>query len=109
MGAPLCFTCVRNSGDPGSSGGGRSPDPQGRIDGFKGARGQVVELEVGLLVGAFPEAGEVGLVPHLKVPGAHFVPSVTLLDVADVGGDEILPSLRLGMGGITVPVENTVL
>ena len=96
-------------GNPCRAGSAGAPDPQSGIDGLDRLRGQVVELEVCLLVPAFPEAGEVGLVPHLEVPGAHFVLSVARFHVTNECIDQIAPAIRLWMRSIAMPIEDAVL
>src|SRR5437763_903249 len=81
-------------------------DAELRVDCFDGAGGVFVELEIGLPVGLFPEAVEIGLVPHLEIPAADLLLAVALLEMADEGGDEVVPSLGLGMRGIAVPPED---
>lgn len=107
-GSAAGFDVGEKLGDPGGAGCGGTADAEGRIDGLDGAGSQVVEGEVSLLIATFPEAGEVGFVPDFEVPGADLIGAVALFDVADEGGDEVVPALRVGMRGIAVPVKDAV-
>ncbi len=62
-------------------------DAQLGIDGFDCPGGEVIEFKICLLVAALPEPGQIGLVPHLEVPGANLVSSVVLFQVPDKGID----------------------
>src|SRR5206468_4525561 len=68
----------------------------------------LIKVEIGLPVGLLPEAVEVGLVPYLEIPAAHLVLAVALLEMADEGGDQVVPGLGLRMRGIAVPPEDFV-
>jgi hypothetical protein len=91
---------------PGRAGAGRAADAQLRIEGLEGPGGARVEVEIGLLVGLLPEAVEIGLVPDLEVPAAHFRRAIALEQVAREGVDQRHPALGLGVRGVAGPVED---
>ncbi len=83
--------------DPGGLSGGWASDADARVDGFEGAGGVVVELEVGLLRGAAGPEIDVGLVPDFEVPLRDFIDAVALDEVLGEGGHESVPfSVVLG-------------
>ncbi len=95
-------------GHPRRTRGRWAADAELGVDRLDRARGVFVQPEIGRLVGLFPEAVEIGLVPDLEEPAAHLRLAVALLDVGDEGGDEAAPSLRLRVRGIAVPPEDLV-
>ena len=95
--------------DPRRSGSAWAPHPQSGIDGLDRLCSQIVELEVCLLVGTFPESGEVGFVPDLEKPSMYFISSVPSFDVPDESIDEVAPTFRFRMRCVAVPIENAVL
>src|SRR6267142_490128 len=86
-------------GDPGRSCGGRTSDPQGRIDRLDRPRGHVVEIKVRLLVGALPKTREIGFIPDLEIPGAYLVATVALLNMVDESRHEVPPARGVRVRG----------
>jgi hypothetical protein len=77
-------------GDPFVVGGGRTTDPQFRVDRLDRRRTVPVQLEViGLRAG--PERGKVRLVPDLEEPLPHLVDAVTRDPVVDELADQRVP------------------
>ena len=86
--------------------GGRTADPQGRVDRLQCPRRRFVELEV-LGAGARPEVRhQVGLVPDLERPRAHLVDAVALDPVLDGRRDEVDPGPHVVRGAaVSLPPE----
>src|SRR6185437_689444 len=78
------------------------------VDRLHGAGGEIIKGEIGRLVGLFPEAIEIGLVPYLEIPAAHLLPAVALFEMADESVYERAPHLRHRMRGVALPPENAV-
>ncbi|MDB6083658.1 MAG: hypothetical protein JWN43_1539 [Gammaproteobacteria bacterium] len=102
------FDMGQELGNPRDPGSRRASNPQRGIDGLDRLRCQIVEIEIGFLVGSFPKAREVGLVPDLEVPAAYFIPSITLFDMTDEGSYEVAPTHGLRMGCVAIPIEHAV-
>ena len=79
--------------------GGGAADAETGTDGFDGAGGVVVELEVGLLGGAADPEVDVGLVPDLEVPLRDLVKAIALNQVLGEGGNEGVPLGVVGRRG----------
>src|SRR5688572_1380108 len=75
----------------------RTADTKLRIDLFDCLRGDVVQLEIGLLVSALEEAGEVRLVPDLEIPAANLVGAITLAQVCHERADQVRPAIEARM------------
>ena len=97
---------VEQLGNPSRSGGRWPADSELRVDRLDRPGAVFVEVEIGLLVGLFPEAVEVGLVPHLEIPAAHLGLAVALAQVPDEGVDQRAPAGPVGMRGVALPVED---
>ena len=85
---------------------GRAAHGEAAVHLFHGGDGLGEQAEVLLFVGALPEAGQVGLVPHLQGPGQGVL-AVALQQVAQQGLDQGAPlGVVLGRGGVALPVEH---
>ena len=94
---------------PGRSCGRRTSDAQNRVNGLNGPCSQVIKVEIRLLIGSFPEAREVGLVPDFEVPAAYLLATVALLNMTDESSHQAVPAHGVRVRGVTVPIEDTVL
>src|SRR5207247_1668850 len=83
-------------------------DSQFRINALNRIRRQIVKVEVGLLVGAFPKAGQVRFVPNLEEPRSNLVLTIPLLDMPNEGVHQLLPGQRHWMRSISLPIENLI-
>ena len=96
-------------GHPGRARRGRAAHFQLRIDLLDVAHGGVEQVKVGFLIGVFPEAAQVRLVPDLEIPAPDFLLAIALLQVTHERGHQRAPLRKHRMGSVALPVENVLI
>src|SRR5262245_42074134 len=87
----ICGSVFQKIAHPIGRSCGRSAHTKARADGFEGAGGMTVKLEVGGLFGfAGPEI-DVRLIPHLEIPLRDLVEAIAFDKVTSESADKVVP------------------